>query len=213
MKESKLKFDIQLFAEGDDTTQQDDGAPTDENTGDAKQTDKGSPEEQNQDKKQDDVISLTTQEFQSKVDSAVRQALKTREENLKKQQTEEKLKSEKKFEELLNLKEQELEAARKEMEQTRVNQKIVSMLAEKKLNPEYNKFVQAQTDEEAELQIINLERLIQAERKAALDAAQGGGTVLPGGRKAGGSQPESLGKRLAGMATKTNEEAVNQFFK
>lgn len=198
----------------DEETKTQDAATSTEQTGEEQQTETGTDTQQTeQGTKTDGNLTLTPQELQSKIDSAITKAIKTREENLKRQQTEDKLKAEKKYEELLNLKEQELEQMKQQAVQAQVDQKVVTLLAEKKLNPEYNQFIKATTNDEAELQIINLERLIVAERKAALDTAQGGGVVLPNGKKAGGKEPESIGKRLAGLSSKTNEEAAGQFFK
>lgn len=93
----------------------------------------------------------TKKKFQSYLDSKITKAIKTRETNLQKMQEEERLKQEKKFEELLKMKEKEI-----------LNYKKQVLIRDKGLPAEIAELIDGETEEEI---VTKLEKAQQAYQK------------------------------------------------
>jgi len=116
---------------------------------------------------EDEVKLMTTKELQSYVDKAVTQAIKTREERLKKQQEEERLKQEKKYEELLKMKEEELKRLQLERE-------TLDLLTEKGKGKEWMDLLTAPDIEGRKKQLETIESLIDNEVKKRVEELEKG---------------------------------------
>lgn len=95
-----------------------------------------------------DLEILPKKELQALIDSKIRQALQTREENLKKKAQEETLKAEQRYEELFSIKQQELDEERKRLdeerigfEQERTSIRIKSRLTSLNLDAEWSEYI------------------------------------------------------------------------
>ncbi len=100
---------------------------------------------------------LPKKELQALIDSKITQAIRTREEKMKKAAEEEQLKAEKRYEELYSLKTKELEEERlrledekRSLEQERVATHIKSSLAEAKLESDWAEYITAKDSKSAE---------------------------------------------------------------
>ena len=97
----------------------------------------------------DEYEFLTKAELQKLIDKRVTEAIKTREENLKKKQQEEELKAKSQYEELLRMKEQEL-----------LNMKKKLLITQAGLNENLAEFVDGSTEEEIQKKIELLQKQI-----------------------------------------------------
>ncbi len=114
---------------------------------------------------EDEIALMTTKELQSYVDKAITQAIKTREERLKKKQEEEKLMQEKKYEELLRMKDEELKKLQLERE-------TLDLLTEKGKSKEWMSLLTASDIEGRKKQLETVESLIEAEVKRRVEALE-----------------------------------------
>jgi hypothetical protein len=116
---------------------------------------------------EDEIKLMTTKDLQSYVDKAVTQAIKTREERLKKQQEEEKLMQEKKYEELLKMKDEELKKLQLERE-------TLDILTEKGKGKEWMNLLTAPDIDGRKKQLETVEALIDAEVKKRVEELEKG---------------------------------------
>ena len=105
----------------------------------------------------DEYEFLTKEELQKLIDKKVTEAIKTREENLKKKQQEEELKAKSQYEELLRMKEQEL-----------LNMKKKLLITQAGLNENLAEFVDGSTEEEIQKKIELLQKQITEAAQAIL---------------------------------------------
>lgn len=105
---------------------------------------------------------LSRRELQSLLDKKISEAIKTREQNLKKQQEEERLKREKQFEELLKMKERELLELKKQL-----------LIRESGLPPELSELIDGSNEEEIKAKIekamTTYQKLVEEKLKQELE--------------------------------------------
>jgi len=105
---------------------------------------------------------LSRKELQSLLDKKITEAIKTREQNLRKQQEEEKLKQEKQFEELLKMKERELLELKKQL-----------LIRESGLPPELSELIDGSNEEEIKTKIekamATYQKLVEERLKQELE--------------------------------------------
>lgn len=141
---------------------------------------------------ENEISLMTTKELQSYADKAVTQAIKTREERLKKQQEEEKLKQDKKYEELLNMKDAELNHLKLERE-------TLELLNDKP--KEFMPLLTAPDIEGRKTQLESLESLINSQVKKRVEEME-----------RGSFKTESKPSEIKPESFKTPEEALTKIF-
>lgn len=145
----------------------------------------------------EDIAIMTKKELQSFLDRKITEAIKTREENLRKKMQEEELKKKQQFEELLKLRERELLELKKQL-----------LIKESGLPSELANLVEGETEEQIKEKIAALQELwqktVQAHVERALEERLRGKT--PAAPK---EQPLALSKEAL---RKMTPEQINELF-
>lgn len=166
----ELKMNIQLFAdEGDDSGQKEDSADdTSIEESDSLDQTEGVNDGNDGNDEQDDTLTLSPSELQSKIDSAITKALKTQKKNLEKEQQkkqrEKQLKEENKWKELYEQKEQELEEKRNDFVRKQLEAEVATALSNRKLENSFAGFVPFDIEdsaEEVQARVDDLAKLVE----------------------------------------------------
>lgn len=140
---------------------------------------------------------MSKKELQSLIDRKITEAIKTREQNFRKQQQEEQLKKEKQFEELLKMKERELFEMKKQV-----------LIRDSGLPPELSVFIDGTNEEEIKEKIetlkTTLQRLLEDRLKQELESRLKGKTP---------TQPKENNIRITRDALKNlTPQQINELF-
>lgn len=162
---SELGKYLQFFAEeGEDSGQKEDAA---ENT-EAETPTPDLPDENDDNEEQDDAITLSSNELQSKIDQAITKALKTQKKNLEKEQQkkqrENQLKEENKWKELYEQKEQELQEKQNDFVRKQLEAEVATALSNRKLDSSFAAYVPfdiEETTEDVQAKVDELSKLVE----------------------------------------------------
>jgi hypothetical protein len=154
--------------------------------------------------------------IQREVDARLAKALKTREQNLKKeiekQQKEKDLRDQNKYKELLDEKERELEDMKREITREKMDIAVGKALQAKGMDVNFAKFIQAENEDEVDGKVDELDKLVRAYAQRQIEDLKGTGFRVKTDRKGGTVQEEALRNEIR-KYTGVSQRNTNNIFK